>query len=560
MKNTSNNKKQENQNIEWKESWHDDYIKWICGFANAQGGTLVIGKNDGGEIVGVVNAKKLLEDIPNKVRDILGIIVDVNQKTEFSKEYIEIVVEPHLYPVSYKGKYHYRSGSTKQELKGSALDAFLLKKHGLHWDGVPLPGLIIDSLEDKTFTIFAKKAVQSKRLGDEVLQENKETLISKLQLTEGTYLKRAAALLFYNDPEKYITGTYIKIGFFMTSTDLIYQDEIHGNLFKQVEKTMDLLLTKYMKAYISYDKLQRLENYFFPVPALREALLNAIVHKDYASNNPVQIRVYEDKIVFWNAGRLPDELTIELLQKDHPSIPYNPLIASVFFRAGYIEAWGRGIQKINDECRQFGISPPDIKYEFSGLTMTFYANLEMIKKEKNWEKNKEKTGRKTREKTGIKTREKTRVKILKLISDCNDISISEISSNVNITQKTVEWHIKCLKEDGIIERFGHDRGGYWKIIDKKTREKLGRKPREKTREKTREKKDNKKTIERILNLISEDPSISVKKMSDKIGYTQSAIEWHIKRLKEKELIERIGPPKGGYWRFIKKDVQKDNNS
>jgi len=163
----------ENQNIEWKESWRDEYIKWICGFANAAGGILVIGKNNKGDLTGVDHAEKLMVDIPNKVRDILGIIVDVNLKRARGKEFIEILVEPYPYPVSYKGQYHYRSGSTKQELRGSALDAFLLKKYGLHWDSVPMPNLLPESLEEKAFALFAKKAVKSKRLGDEVLKENR---------------------------------------------------------------------------------------------------------------------------------------------------------------------------------------------------------------------------------------------------------------------------------------------------------------------------------------------------------------------------------------------------
>jgi len=116
----------ENQNVEWKENWQDEYIKWICGFANAHGGKLTIGVNDEGVATGIPNVHKLLEDIPNKVRDILGIIVDVNLKIDKDIEYLEIVVEPYPYPVSYKGQYHYRSGSTKQELKGAALDKFLL--------------------------------------------------------------------------------------------------------------------------------------------------------------------------------------------------------------------------------------------------------------------------------------------------------------------------------------------------------------------------------------------------------------------------------------------------
>lgn len=112
----------ENQNVEWKELWKDEYLKWICGFANAQGGKIYIGKKDDGTVIGLQDSKKLLEDIPNKVRDVLGIIVDVNLLTEDGKDYIEIRVNSNSYPVNYKGEYHYRSGSTKQQLKGQALN------------------------------------------------------------------------------------------------------------------------------------------------------------------------------------------------------------------------------------------------------------------------------------------------------------------------------------------------------------------------------------------------------------------------------------------------------
>lgn len=114
----------ESQNTEYKESWRDEYLKWICGFANAQGGRIYIGVDDSHEVIGVADAKKQMEDIPNKVRDVLGINVDVNLLMEGAKEYIEIVVPPYSNPINYKGQYHYRSGSTKQELKGAALNKF----------------------------------------------------------------------------------------------------------------------------------------------------------------------------------------------------------------------------------------------------------------------------------------------------------------------------------------------------------------------------------------------------------------------------------------------------
>lgn len=136
----------EDQNTEFKESWRDEYIKWISGFANAEGGILFIGIDDNGKAVGVKQAKLLLEEIPNKVKDILGILVKVNLVERDNLPTIEIVTAPHPFPVSYKGNYFFRSGSTKQELKGNALDRFLLRKQGKRWDGVPIPGVTISDL------------------------------------------------------------------------------------------------------------------------------------------------------------------------------------------------------------------------------------------------------------------------------------------------------------------------------------------------------------------------------------------------------------------------------
>jgi len=294
----------ESQDIEYKSIWKDEYLKWICGFANANGGILYIGKNNDGSVSGVNNIQKLLEDIPNKVRDILGIIVEVNLHTQNQLDYIEIKIESYPYPVSYRGQYHFRSGTTKQELKGAALDKFLLRKQGKHWDGVPVPYVSFSDLDSRTFEYFRKKAIKRKRLEPELLEESDKSLIGKLLLTDGDYLKRASVLLFHPKPEKYVAGSYIKIGYFKSDSDLIYQDRVDGSIIEQVDKTIDLIFTKYLKAYISYDGIQRVETYPVSQLAFREALINAIVHKDYGSLTPIQISVYDDKLLIWNAGEL----------------------------------------------------------------------------------------------------------------------------------------------------------------------------------------------------------------------------------------------------------------
>ena len=145
----------ESHNTEFKQTWKDEYIKWISAFANGAGGTLYIGVADNGVIVGIESTAKLLEDIPNKIRDILGITVDVNLKSSNNKDYLEIITDKYPYPISYKGSYYYRSGSITQELKGAALDKFLLSRQGKKWDGVPVPyfgddDLLIAEVVDNT--------------------------------------------------------------------------------------------------------------------------------------------------------------------------------------------------------------------------------------------------------------------------------------------------------------------------------------------------------------------------------------------------------------------------
>ena len=126
----------ESQHIEWKESWRDDHLRWVSGFANAEGGVLEIGRDDDGRVVGISDASRLLEDLPNKIRDLLGILVDVNLQHEGGRDYLEIVTPAYPWPISYRGHYYQRSGSTLQELRGAALDHFLLRKQGRTWDAV----------------------------------------------------------------------------------------------------------------------------------------------------------------------------------------------------------------------------------------------------------------------------------------------------------------------------------------------------------------------------------------------------------------------------------------
>ncbi len=426
----------ENQNTEYKENWRDEYIKWICGFANANGGIMYIGIDDKSDVKGILEAKKLAEDLPNKVKDILGVLVDVNIKTESGKNYLEIITDAYPYPVNYKGSYFYRSGATNQELKGAALDKFLLRKQGLKWDGTPEPYTKAADLSDAAFDLFKERASETERFDGNIQDDPTEDLLEKLNLVAPNgNLKKAAVLLFHPKPDKLFTGATTKIGFFISDDDLAFQDEVKGGLLEQAEKVIDLLLTKYLKAQITYDGLQRKESFPVPPAALREAVLNAIVHKDYASGIPIQISVYDNKLVVWNEGELPENWTVAKLKVKHPSRPYNPDIANAFFRAGLIESWGRGTIKILNEAKTAKIPIPVFKYDDNGFYVIF--NFEEVNVEQ---------------------------RVLELIQINSKTTALKMAEELNVTDRTIKRTLKNLQENKIIARVGNNRSGEWKIL------------------------------------------------------------------------------------------------
>lgn len=441
----------ENQNIEWKESWRDEYLKWVCGFANAQGGRIYIGAKDDGTIVGVKNSRKLLEEIPNKIQMTMGIVADVNLFSENGKDYIEILVSPSNFPVNYKGEYHYRSGSTKQQLRGIALTDFLTSKTGIRWEDVSIAGVTIDDLDKDSFDIFRREALRSKRMTKADLKMSNEELMDSLGLITENGLKRAAILLFHRNPEKWITGCYTKIGKFGVGSDLQYQDEVHGSLFLQADRVVELIYLKYLRAPITYDNMTRIETYPYPKDAVREALYNALIHSCWSSGAPIQIRIEEDAMYISNDCVFPSDWTTETLMQRHRSRPYNPHIANAFFRAGYVESWGRGIQKICESCEAHGIPQP----EYFLHSEDIMVKLTALNTSKHHLKHQ-----------GDVLDDVLEVKLIMILKNNKQVTQKEIASELGISIATVQRMMKKLSDKNIIMRKGGKRFGYWEVHNK----------------------------------------------------------------------------------------------
>ena len=446
----------ESQNIEYKESWRDEYLKWLCGFANAQGGTIYIGIDDAGNVVGVKNIKKLMEDIPNKIQSGLGIVADVNKLTKDGKDYLEIKVKPSSFPISYHGEFHYRSGATKQQLTGIALSEFIMQKTGFRWEDVTVDNIAVDDLDEESFRIFRREAKRRQRMTDDELNIPNAELLEKLHLIVDGKLKRSAVLLFYHDPAVVQNGSHVQIGRFGEGADILYQDMLEGSLISTADKVVDLIYLKYLKAKITFEHDRRVETYPFAREAVREAVYNAIIHNCYMYGSPIQIRIEDDAMIISNSCILPEGWTVDTLMEPHNSRPYNPDIANVFYRAGYIEHWGRGIQKICDACKELGAELPVYELIGNGLRVHFKA-LESALIEESKTPNRQDVGKDVGLEVGLAEN------ILDLILDDSEIKMSEMAEKLAVTTRTIEREMKKLRESGRVVRVGGKRYGHWEV-------------------------------------------------------------------------------------------------
>lgn len=464
--------KSESQNVEFKESWRDEYLKWVCGFANASGGRIHIGIDDGGRVVGVEDAERLLEDIPNKIANFLGIVADVNLHETDGKSHLEIVVSPSSVPISYRGAYHYRSGSTKQELKGVALHQFLLAKLNLSWDSTPCPSAGLCDIDESAVRLFANMALRAGRIPEECAIESAEQILRRLHLLAGDGTPTMAALLlFASDIVKWRPTATFRIGRFgQSDSDLISSDEVSVPLIRMPFAVAELLRSKYLTSRIGYAGLQRTEEFEIPETALREMLCNAIVHKDYQSTY-IQMKIRDDRIVLWNPGELPPGYTVDTLMGVHESHPRNALIARIFYLAGLIETWGRGYDKIFADFRNHRLEPPQFSVERGGVTATVMRAMSANgtqsgtqggtqggmrgANEQNVEHN-EHNGEHNEHNREQNLNAADRIaEILRRDGQC---TIPELAKACGISRSTVVRAIKSLKESGRIRREGGTRG------------------------------------------------------------------------------------------------------
>lgn len=236
-----------------------------------------------------------------------------------------------------------------------------------------------------------------------------------------------------------------RIGKFLSETEIQTTDIVKGNLFSQLESTLEILRTKYLVSHIKYEGIHRRDILEYPYEALREAIINALIHRDYSGTGQIQIRVYPDKLLIMNEGRLPPEVPVEKLKTSHLSIPRNTLLAEVFYFAGFIETWGHGTIKIVQKCLELGLPEPDFKEENGVMTVIFY---------------KDKWNEENLKKLGLNERQ---IKAVMHVKENGKITNNEYQ-RFGLKKRQATDDLKELEEKGVLEKIGKTGRGTYYIL------------------------------------------------------------------------------------------------
>jgi len=362
----------ETNTVEFKEIPNKAFYKTISAFANTKGGIILLGVDKNSNPIGIELSTRFLGDLTNRIVNKLSLYPDIETIDIEGKRFITVRVVHSGYLVSYEGRYYERIGNTTREMNQQKLKVLLLK--GKPWDSITT-NISLEEIDSDSVKNFIRLAVNNNRLTNVSLNEPLEIILEKLELLVNGKLTNGAVLLFGKNPQKHFINLCIRIGRFKTETTIIDDKWVKGNLFQQFEETIKII-KQFISVRYEIKGIERQDIWDYPIPAIREALLNALTHRDYFNiANFIVVKVYDDHIWFSNPGGLPEGITITQLKKPHQSYLRNPLIAKVFYLAGFIEQYGSGTVRMVNWMKEAALPEPEYKEEMGGFSVYFNKDI-----------------------------------------------------------------------------------------------------------------------------------------------------------------------------------------
>lgn len=430
----------ENERLEYKTSLSEKHEATItlAAFATAQGGEVRFGVTSDGQRVGVQIGKTTLEELANYIKQntdppqFPSITIEGD---ESSAVVIVRIEESPIKPVWAFGRPYKRVGRSNQTLSREETQRLTEATWGSTWDALLCPHFELQDLDRASIENFLRRAGLDPELSTDIMVEN-------LGLRSGDGLCYAAALLFAKNPQRYVPDAQVQCARFLDTTSLNFLDQrtFAGGLLSQIEEAITFVKRNTRQAIRITGSPQHERVPEYPEVAVREAIINAVCHRDYASSGTVQVRIYADRMEVWNPGTLPSDLTVESLYSEHASRPRNRRIAEAFHRARLIERWGTGTLRIIGAFREQGLPPPEFLVE-QGM---FIVRMQPVPMSEDL----------PAPPSGFKERQR---KAVDYVRKHGVITRKEYASLLNLRRRQAAEDLSTMVEVGILERQGAGR-------------------------------------------------------------------------------------------------------
>ncbi len=441
----------EGYNLEFKEKL-SGLDKEICALANSSGGKVFLGVKGNGKIKGISIDNRLL----SAIQDICRNFEPTFKVTTESVQSVLVVDVPEGIekPYSVGGKFYIRIGPNSQRMNRKEIMEFFQEVGKISFDETPHSEFDYkDDIDENAFKRFVELSGISPVI-------DKNQLLENFNLLKDDKVKNAGVLLFAKDISKFVNYATVRCVLFQGTgrtkiLDMkVFSSDIYSNYLKSIEYLNEKLNTE----YIIKGSGPRTEMLELPEGALKEALLNALAHRDYYKTTPIAVEIFFDRVDIVNPGGLVKGLSLKDLGKR--SLPRNNLLFGLFQRMDLVEQAGTGIARIKNEMRDYHLPPPAIEIDENWFVISFERPKDSL--EERIKKTREKgLGERLGERLG-----ETQYKIIELMKNNPSITIIQMSKIIGISTTAIEKNIAKLRELGLIQYVGPARGGHWEIIDK----------------------------------------------------------------------------------------------
>ena len=455
----------EGESLEVKETTGQrvDACETLCAFLNKDGGMVVFGIGKKGKVTGQLvsdKTKRELFEVFAKFEPAADVVVEWVDVDETHKAIVCKVERGNVRPYVYDGRPYKRVQSSTTVMPQEEYERMLAERKGFQsdWELEINPDLKLSDLDENEIRKTARMGVEEGRLPESTDINDVIGLLDGFKVRRDGALCNAAAVLFCKENTDYMQ-CLLRLGRFKGKDNQIFIDnkQITGNIFRLIDVGMAFCFN-HLSLSGEIKGVYREEHLEVPAKAIREALVNALVHRLYVRRgSSVSLAIYDDRIEIINPGVFPQNLTMDELRAGNKSEPRNPIIARVMYARKALEAWGRGIKLIMEECAEANLPEPQI-VSAGGYTKTVFM------RPNGGSKTSQNAAKRAGLKTGLKTGLKSRDAIIYWLRSQPSITIEELMSKTGLSRNGIRWNLNQLKAAGLIRRVGPDRGGHWEIV------------------------------------------------------------------------------------------------